>query len=167
MHFHARLKWSPILAFLAVVCAAVAAAETHAAEFKAGAITVEQPWSRATPGGAQVGSGYLTIKNSGDSPDRLVSASTEVAAYRNPRNEHGRRHDEDARAHRRRSGSWTGFGAFEPGAIHLMLLDLNRPLKEGESFTGTLNFERAGTVNVTFEVKGIGAAAPMPGDHHQ
>jgi copper(I)-binding protein len=168
MHFHARLKWSPILAFLAVVCAAVTAAETHAAEFKAGAITVEQPWSRATPGGAQVGSGYLTIKNSGDSPDRLVSASTEVAARTEI-------HEMSMAGGIMKMRELTegvpvpgqGSVTLEPGAIHLMLLDLKRPLKEGESLAGTLNFERAGTVNVTFEVKGIGAAAPMPGDHHQ
>lgn len=54
-------------------------AKAVAAEFKSGAITVEQPWSRATPGGAKVASGYLTIENSGDSPDRLVSVTADIA----------------------------------------------------------------------------------------
>src|SRR5262245_26481029 len=44
-----------------------------------GAITIEQPWSRATPGGAKVASGYFTIKNAGDSPDRLVLVTAEIA----------------------------------------------------------------------------------------
>lgn len=54
-----------------------------------------------------------------------------------------------------------------PNSIHLMLLDLKRPLKEDESFAGTLNFERPAILNVTFEVKGIGAAAPTPDEHRQ
>jgi len=54
-----------------------------------------------------------------------------------------------------------------PNSIHLMLLDLKRPLKENESFAGTLNFERPAILNVTFEVKGIGAAAPTPDEHRQ
>ena len=47
-----------------------------------------------------------------------------------------------------------------------MFLDLKRPLKEGEEFSGTLTFEKAGTVDVTFEVEGTGAKAPEPSDHH-
>jgi periplasmic copper chaperone A len=50
-----------------------------AKDFMVGPITIEQPWSRATPGGAKVASGYFTIKNAGDSPDRLVSVTAEIA----------------------------------------------------------------------------------------
>ena len=50
-----------------------------AAEFKAGDIAIEAPWSRATPGGAKVAAGYLTIKNGGAAPDRLVSATADIA----------------------------------------------------------------------------------------
>jgi hypothetical protein len=48
----------------------------------------------------------------------------------------------------------------EPAADHLMFQDLKRPLKKGETFPATLTFEKAGTVSVTFEVRGTGAAAP-------
>ena len=41
-----------------------------------------------------------------------------------------------------------------------MFLGLKKPLKEGDTFAGTLTFEKAGTVAVTFEVRGVGAAAP-------
>src|SRR6478672_4998671 len=50
-------------------------------EFKKGSITVEHPWSRATPGGAKVATGYLTIENAGSEPDRLVSATAEIAGH--------------------------------------------------------------------------------------
>src|SRR5262249_40864774 len=61
----------PLIALLFVPGSAFAEA--------AGSITVEKAWSRATPGGAQVAAGYLTIINRGDTPDRLVSVSTSVA----------------------------------------------------------------------------------------
>ena len=46
----------------------------NAEEAKAGSISVKDAWSRATPEGANVGVGYLTITNDGDAPDRLVAA---------------------------------------------------------------------------------------------
>ena len=48
----------------------------------------------------------------------------------------------------------------KPGGYHLMLMGLKQPLKEGASFSGTLKFEKAGEVPVTFNVLGMGAAAP-------
>ena len=39
-------------------------------------ISVRQALSRATPKGAQVAGGYLTIENHGIAPDKLLSAST-------------------------------------------------------------------------------------------
>ena len=47
-----------------------------------------------------------------------------------------------------------------------MFLGLKKPLKEGDTFAGTLTFEKAGTVAVTFEVRGVGAAAPDAGAEH-
>src|SRR5215475_797352 len=43
-------------------------------------IAIRQAWSRATPKGAQVAAGYLTIENHGASPDKLISAATTAAA---------------------------------------------------------------------------------------
>jgi periplasmic copper chaperone A len=53
-----------------------------------------------------------------------------------------------------------GAVAFEPSSYHLMFNDLKRPLKEGEHFPATLVFEKAGKVDVTFEVEALGAGAP-------
>src|SRR5205809_235027 len=50
-----------------------------AADVKAGDLVITQPWSRATPGGAKTGAGYLTIENKGGAPDRLVAVSGDVA----------------------------------------------------------------------------------------
>jgi hypothetical protein len=47
--------------------------------------------------------------------------------------------------------------ALEPNGAHLMLVDLVQPLKKGERFPMTLRFERAGEVEVQFEVQEMGS----------
>ena len=59
-----------------------------------------------------------------------------------------------------------GSVALEPSSYHLMFVDLSKPLQEGETFSGKLTFEKAGAMDVTFEVRGIGAAAPDEGAGH-
>lgn len=51
----------------------------HAEDVKAGDLVISKPWTRATPGGAKIGGGYLTIENKGSAPDKLVSATADVA----------------------------------------------------------------------------------------
>src|ERR1700720_2638277 len=50
-----------------------------AEEVKAGDLVITQAWSRATPGGAKIGGGYLTIENKGSAPDRLTGGSADIA----------------------------------------------------------------------------------------
>ena len=137
------------------------------AEFKAGDISIEAPWSRATPGGAKFGAGYLTIKNGGATPDRLVSATADIAE----RTEIHEMSMTDGmmkmrQVHRRRGGAGRRQRRARAQGYHLMFLGLKKPLKEGDTFAGTLTFEKAGTTAVTFEVRGIGAAAPDAGAEH-
>jgi hypothetical protein len=61
------------------VCVGLLAPAVHAGEVRAGDLVITQAWSRATPGGAQVAGGYLTIENKGPLPDRLVSGTTDAA----------------------------------------------------------------------------------------
>jgi len=163
-------RWRIIgaLAALGVSALVVLAGEAAADEFKAGEISVQQPWSRATPGGATVGAGYLTITSGAETPDRLVSVSAEIA---------GR-----AEIHRMEMAHGVmkmrplpegveipahGSVALVPGAYHVMLFDLKRPLKEGDSFPATLTFEKAGPLDVTFKVEGFGAKTPpVEHQHH-
>jgi branched-subunit amino acid ABC-type transport system permease component len=50
-----------------------------------------------------------------------------------------------------------------PGSYHLMFVDLKSPLKQGDKVTATLEFEKAGKVDVTFAIQAVGAQSPMPG----
>ena len=132
-----------------------------ARDFTAGPLVVEQPWSRATPGGAKVAIGYLVIRNNGDVPDRLTAATTEVSEKVS---QHTMTMKDGVMIMRLAAGGVLvpahGTVAFEPGSDHLMLEGLKRPLKQGESFSGTLTFANAGTLPVSFEVESIGARGP-------
>jgi len=168
LEYSRRRRIAGALAALGVSALVVLAGKAAAEEFKAGEISVQQPWSRATPGGATVGAGYLTITNGAETSDRLVSVSAEIAGrseIHRMEMAHGvmkmRPLPEgvEVPAH--------GSVALEPGAYHVMFFDLKRPLKEGDSFPATLTFEKAGPLDVTFEVEGFGAkTAPDEHQHH-
>jgi periplasmic copper chaperone A len=131
-----------------------------------GSISVEQPWSPAT-GGAQVGVGYLTIKNDGDTDDRLVSVTAEIAGTTEV---HQMSMADGVMKMRRLTEGLTvpahGSVVLDANSYHLMFIDLKRQPKAGEQFNGTLTFEKAGTIDVTFDVEGVGATSPQPTEHN-
>jgi periplasmic copper chaperone A len=148
----------------AAVFAALAlslATPLRADEVKAGDLVISQSWTRATPGGAKVGGGYLTITNNGTAPDRLSGGSSEVAGKIEV---HEMSMNGGVMTMRQlEDGRTIAPGksvTLAPGGIHLMLLDLNAPLKQGQSVPITLTFERAGPVKLSFEVLGVGAQGP-------
>jgi copper(I)-binding protein len=139
------------------------AAPAFAHEFKLGNLEIKHPWSRAIPAGAKVAGGYFVVVNQGTTPDRLVSATAEIAG----RTEIHEMSMKDGVMTMRPQADGlpvpaNGELALKPGSYHLMLLDLKRPPKQGESFAGTLTFEKAGKVDVTFAVEAMGS----PGGHH-
>jgi len=148
------------LAFAAVLLAAPVRAD----EVKAGDLVITQAWSRATPGGAKVGGGYLTIENKGTTPDRLLGGSADVSAKVQV---HQMSMNNGVMTMRPVDGGLViepgKTVKLTPGGLHLMLLDLKGPLKQGEKLPITLNFEKAGKVSVVFDVGSIGAMGPAGG----
>ena len=145
-----------LVALFLVAC--LASAEQAAA---ADNVSVEKAWSRATPGGSEVAAGYLTIVNHGEVADRLVSVSTAVAG----KTEIHLMKMADGKMEMRPVPDGIPIPAnstvvLEPMGYHLMLMDLKHPLQKGETFAGTLTFEHAGTIDVTFHVESMGASAP-------
>ena len=74
---------NPELSFAAAAAAVAVAipclsSPVSAHEFKTGDIEIIHPWSRATPDGARVAAGYLTIRNNGSAPDRLVAITGQI-----------------------------------------------------------------------------------------
>lgn len=145
------------VAFFAVLVAAPARAE----QVKVGSLVISQAWSRATPGGAKVGGGYLTISNEGSTADRLMGGSADVAAKVQV---HEMSMNNGVMTMRPvDQGLVIEPGKtvkLSPGGFHLMLLDLKGPLKQGEKLPVTLEFEKAGKVSVTFDIQGVGAQGP-------
>jgi len=144
----------------AAAAIALAASAALAHDYKAGAITINHPWARATPSGAKVGAGYFTLTNTGTAPDRLIGATAAAA-------DHVEVHemsmaDGVMKMRPVKDGVELKPGQtveFKSNAFHLMLVDLKQPLQQGQRVKGTLTFEKAGTVDIEFVVEGIGGPA--------
>jgi copper(I)-binding protein len=149
----------------AIACATMLwhflAAPARAEEVKAGDLVITQAWSRATPGGAKVGGGYLTIENKGSAPDRLIGGSADVAEKVQV---HEMAVNNGVMTMRPLDNGLTiepgKTVKLAPGGYHLMLLDLKSPLKQGDKVPVTLEFEKAGKVKLSFDVQGVGAPGP-------
>ena len=149
---------------------ALLAAPACAENVRVGGVTVSAGWSRATPKGAPVGGGYMTIVNAGPKADLLVSAASPAAGKVELH-----RMSMDGGVMKMRAipdGVEVPAGGkvvFDPSGLHLMLVDLKQPLVEGAHFPVTLTFRDAGAATVDFTVGGIGArSAPVaasPMDH--
>ena len=145
---------------VAMLCGCFAA-PVRAEDVKAGDLVITQAWSSATPGGAKIGGGYLTIENKGSTPDRLIGGSADIAGK------------VEVHEMAMKDGVMTmrpldkGLSIepgktvkLAPGGYHLMMFDLKGPLKQGEKLPVTLQFEKAGKVQVSLDVAGVGAQAP-------
>jgi copper(I)-binding protein len=147
----------------------LAIATAHARDYKAGALDIADPWSRATPKGASVAAGYMKITNTGTAPDRLISGSSEAAStfeVHEMTMENG-----VAKMRPVKGGLEIKPGEtveLKPGSFHVMFVGLKKPLANGGQIKATLVFEKAGTLNVEFDVHEMGASSPggkdsMPG----
>jgi len=149
---------------LAVLSAVTIAAPVRADDVKAGDLVISQAWSRATPGGAKVAGGFLTIENKGTAPDKLVAVSAEIAGKAEI---HEMAMDNGVMKMRPLDkGLVIEPGKtvkLAPGGNHLMLQELKGPFKQGEKVPVTLEFEKAGKVSVALDVQGVGAQAPAGG----
>ncbi len=135
-------------------------------EFKAGEIMIDHPWARATPAGAKVAGGFMVLKNMGPEPDRLVSVSSDFAGKAEI---HEMAVDDKGVMTMRPLADGVDIPAggeveLKPGSFHVMFMQITRPAVEGEKLKATLTFEKAGTVDVEFDVQAMGSG--MGGHDH-
>jgi periplasmic copper chaperone A len=132
-----------------------------AQQFVAGDITVEKPWTRATPKGAAVAAGYLTIRNRGAVVDKLTGGSADFAGAVEV---HEMSMKDGVMTMRQLTGGLeipaNGAVTLAPNGYHLMFQGLKRQLVKGETVKATLTFEHAGSLPVEFPVGRIGAMGP-------
>jgi len=150
--------------FVFVALMTLFATSVRAEDVKAGDLVISRPWTRATPGGAKTGGGFLTIENKGSAPDRLIGASADGAGKIEV---HEMAINDGVMKMRPVEGGLAidpgKTVKLAPGGYHLMMMDLKAPLKQGDKLPLTLQFEKAGKVAVTLDVQGIGAPAPGGG----
>jgi periplasmic copper chaperone A len=133
----------------------------RAEEVKAGDLVITQAWSRATPGGAKIGGGYLTIENKGSVPDRLIGGSADIAGKVEVHEMAMNNGVMTMRPLEKGLAIEPGKTVkLAPGGYHLMMFDLKGPLKQGDKLPVTLEFEKAGKVTVSLDVQGVGAQGP-------
>ena len=121
-----------------------------------GAITIGHPWARAAGANAN-GAAFMTLRNAGPQPDRLLSATTPIA-----RTVELHTHIRDGEVMRMRPVADIPLPAgqtvhLRPGGLHVMLIGLTEPLRQGATVPLTLRFERAGEVTVQLEIQAAGA----------
>ena len=153
----------PALQFFAVatLAASVFTVPAQAGDAKAGDLVITQAWSRATPNGARIAGGYLTIENKGATPDRLVGGSGAIAGKVEIHEMAMNNGVMTMRPLDKGLAIEPGKAVkLAPGGYHLMLMDLKGPFKQGDKVPFTLEFEKAGKVTLSFDVQGVGAQAP-------
>ncbi|CAN7169854.1 copper chaperone PCu(A)C [Phyllobacterium sp. LjRoot231] len=127
---------------------------------KAGDLTLSGAFTRATLPGAKVGGGYVKIENQSKEPDRLIGGSSPAAARVEV---HEMKMDGNVMQMRKLKEGLEipagGTAELSPGGTHLMLIDLTAALKEGDMVPVTLDFAKAGKVEVQFMVGPAGATS--------
>jgi copper(I)-binding protein len=125
-----------------------------------GAIEVQQPWARASIMASRPAAAYFTLVNRGDQAHTLVGLESPIA--------------DRAEVHQTvKKGDVMkmapagpvevpagGEVRLEPGGLHVMLMDLERPVRQGETIELTLRFANAPSLDVSVPVMGPGAKGP-------
>jgi len=128
---------------------------------KAGDLVLSGAFARATLPGAKVGGGYVTITNQSKEADRLIGGSSPAAARVEV---HEMKMDGNVMHMRQLKDGLEipagGTAELSPhGGMHLMLIDITKPLKEGDMVPVTLEFAKAGKVKVQFMVEPANATS--------
>jgi hypothetical protein len=133
----------------------------HAHDYTLGALKLGQPWARATAPSAPAGGGFLTVTNTGSTPDRLVSARSPAAGMVQI---HEMKMEGNVMRMRELEHGLEipagGTVTLAPGGLHLMMMNLKEPLRQGTRVPVTLVFEKAGSIDVELDVEGMGASHP-------
>ncbi len=149
-----RVRDLTLLGFIAV---GLLPGNVFAHGFAVGTIEIVHPFFRATPPSAKTGAGYLIVRNTGPEPDRLLAIETEAAE----RVTFHRTVVEDGLAKMlpiEGGLEVPARGEYRLGldGSHAMLEGLTAPIGLGQLIEGTLVFEKAGRIQITFEVEPAG-----------
>jgi len=124
-------------------------------------VVVEDAWSRASIGSNRPGAAYMRIRNTGDEEVTLTVIRTDLAMmpeiHLTSTNDQGVSSMVPAGEIEIAPGETV---ALEPGRLHAMLMRLQRPMAEGDTFLLTLVFSDAGELTVEVPILGVAARGP-------
>lgn len=150
-----------IIVFIAAAVFVASAVAAH--EFKVGTLDIGHPWSRPTPKDANIAGGYLTITNKGKVADRLIGGASPAAGQIEVHEMANV--DGVTKTRALANGLEIKPGKtieLKPGSYRILLLGLKEPFEPGEKVKGTLVFEKAGTVEIVYNVAENGEASNGP-----
>ncbi|TDF86248.1 copper chaperone PCu(A)C [Pseudomonas sp. H9] len=154
-----------IARYLALSALLACSTASLADEYQVGELLISQPWSRELPAELPGGSAYFSVHNQGNQADRLIAVSS-------PRAKKSTLHTQAVSDGMLRMQHLTAMDipahsvvTFKPGADHVMLSGMEQPLKAGEQFPLTLQFEKAGTVEVLVSVQPVDAQSSNASAH--
>jgi copper(I)-binding protein len=145
------------------------ATATTLSDAPADAIVVSDAWAAATPNGASVGGGYLTIANNSDAADALIGASSPRAPRVDLHEMTMQGNIMQMRTIPRMEIPAHSSITLASGSHHLMFNDITAPFVAGQTIPVTLRFEHHAPIDVDMPVRDLGASAPemnMPGMGH-
>ena len=123
-------------------------------DYKLGTLEIKHLYTRATAAGAKVGGGFMTINNSGTQPDKLLSITE--ATFAGKVEVHETKMINNVMEMRELKQGLVipakGKVELKPGSYHVMFMDLKEPLVKGKKYKAKLNFEKAGSIEVEFDV---------------
>ena len=138
---------------LTAAFALLALAVASASETKVGTLVIEAPTIRGTIKTAKVAAGYMTIRNTGTEDERLLGGSVSFAKSLQV---HEMKVTDGVMTMRSLENGLLipagGAVTLKRGAEHLMFMKLAEPMLEGETRMVTLEFEKAGSIDVMFPV---------------
>jgi periplasmic copper chaperone A len=143
-----------LISATSVATVVLVASDALAHDFKVGALDISHPWSRPTPEGIDIAGGYLTITNKGRTADRLIGGSSPAAS----RIEVHEMANVDGVTKTRpiQNGLEIKPGQkveLKPGSYRILLFGLKQPLNLGQKVKGTLQFEKAGSVEIVYNIE--------------
>jgi copper(I)-binding protein len=130
----------------------------------ADAVSVDQPYVRLAPPNAPATGAFMVIRNGGDKDVRVVRADnpvSRVTELHTHLNEGGVMKMRPVAAIEVKA---KGKAVLEPGGLHVMMIDLKAPMKEGDSIPITLTFADGSSKQV--DAKVVRPGAPPAGHMH-
>jgi hypothetical protein len=148
-----------------VVLAALAACLPFAASAAgvADQITVVDPYVRQVPPGAMATAAYMVIRNAGARDAKIVKAentASKITELHTHLHEDGMMKMRKVPAIEVKAGGET---VLEPSGLHVMMIDLKGPMKEGDKVAITLGFDDGSSKKIEAPIR---KPAPMPAMDH-